>query len=97
MPDKVPTKCCCEFKHSFTCNVSAAPAPTPQNLRFSQITHTSARVHWSVGDFPMTDVDHFIVSYVPADGSGKRIVIRVRGKIQTNIECLNINGQNVVE
>nr|XP_023696504.1 tenascin-like [Paramormyrops kingsleyae] len=44
---------------------------TPKGIRFSDVTDTSATVHWTA---PRTRVDRFQVTYVPAQGGSRKAV-----------------------
>uniref|UniRef100_A0A673L402 Tenascin-like n=1 Tax=Sinocyclocheilus rhinocerous TaxID=307959 RepID=A0A673L402_9TELE len=48
---------------------------TPKGIRFSDVTDTSATVHWT---FPRTSVDSYRVTYVPVQG-GNPMTLRVDG------------------
>uniref|UniRef100_A0A673KWM1 Tenascin-like n=1 Tax=Sinocyclocheilus rhinocerous TaxID=307959 RepID=A0A673KWM1_9TELE len=48
---------------------------TPKGIRFSDVTDTSATVHWT---FPRTSVDSYRVTYVPVQG-GSPMTLRVDG------------------
>ncbi|XP_016344557.1 tenascin-like isoform X1 [Sinocyclocheilus anshuiensis] len=48
---------------------------TPKGIRFSDVTDTSATVHWTL---PLTRVDSFRVTYVPVQG-GSPATLRVDG------------------
>ncbi|XP_016130526.1 tenascin isoform X2 [Sinocyclocheilus grahami] len=48
---------------------------TPKGIRFSDVTDTSATVHWTL---PLTRVDSYRVTYVPVQG-GSPVTLRVDG------------------
>ena len=49
--------------------VGVAELGTPAGIRFSDVTDTSATVHWMV---PRARVDSYRVTYVPAHGGKHR-------------------------
>lgn len=57
--------------------ISALPLPTPINLRFSRITHTSAKASWEIGNYDERFIDHYVLVYTRADGVGENTLLRI--------------------
>ncbi|XP_076805720.1 collagen alpha-1(XII) chain-like [Clavelina lepadiformis] len=57
--------------------------PIPSNLTVSQITHTTARVQWDIGDVDEDAVDYYILTYVRADGDDEPTPVEIEGQTST--------------
>jgi len=81
----------------------ARVAPIPEDLTFSDISHTSVCLTWNVGEYPKETIDYYLVIYAPADGSKEPLVIKSSRELESYnrsrcyITALEVAGPSVLK